>query len=434
MSILSKKWIAVTMLALAVGTGLVFFLLHARVERTSGVLSQGAYVWQRRWSPEVVDAIAHAPANIHSLAVLAAEVAWVGGKPEVVPMRIDMKSLRATGKTLGLCLRIGPYPGPFNRDDATIRMLGQLAASIVDEARQTGFTPQELQLDFDCAASKLAGYTRWVQTLKKNIHPVPLVITALPSWLHRKDFVALARSCHGYVLQVHSLERPRDVQSALSLCDCASACRWVEAAARLRLPFRVALPTYGYLVAFDDQGKFLGLCAEAPSPFDVTGTRWRTVSADARALAELVQTWQKDRPALLQGLIWYRLPVAGDRLNWKPATFASVVAGKSPRSDVQVECKYPEPALAEIFLRNQGDADFAMTHGHITIEWSGGQLLAVDALHGFTVERNEASQLRLFFPQTEPCPSLRPEESWQIAWLRFDQRTEVRTVCTTTLK
>jgi hypothetical protein len=44
--------------------------------------------------------------------------------------------------------------------------------------------PRELQIDFDCAESKLDGYQVWVEAIKYKISPVPVTITALPSWLN----------------------------------------------------------------------------------------------------------------------------------------------------------------------------------------------------------------------------------------------------------
>jgi len=61
------------------------------------------------------------------------------------------------------------------------------------------------------------------------------------------------------VLQVHSLERPKDINTRFELCDSKAARRAVDLAGKVGVPFRVALPTYGYLIAFDSEGKYLGL-------------------------------------------------------------------------------------------------------------------------------------------------------------------------------
>ena len=66
----------------------------------------------------------------------------------------------------------------------------------------------ELQIDFDAAESKLAGYREWLVALRSRVGTTRLVFTALPAWLRHEEFRALAQAADGFVLQVHSLERP----------------------------------------------------------------------------------------------------------------------------------------------------------------------------------------------------------------------------------
>src|SRR4029077_5145510 len=98
--------------------------------------------------------------------------------------------------------------------------------------------------------------------------------------------------------------------AAFLLCDPAAAKKAVEAAARFRRPFRVALPTYGYVVAFDRQGKGGGLSAEGPLLSWPREAMVRVARSDPAAMAGLVRTWTADRPAALSGILWYRLPSA----------------------------------------------------------------------------------------------------------------------------
>ena len=39
--------------------------------------------------------------------------------------------------------------------------------------------------------------------------------------------------------------------------------------------------------------------------------------ADPHAMADLVHHWQQSHPRSMTGLIWFRLPVASDRMNWR---------------------------------------------------------------------------------------------------------------------
>ncbi len=271
------------------------------------------YVWNRAWNGAVIDAVTDKTERVGQLTVLTAEVAWQGEEPKFVRVEVDYSALRVAaeqGKRIGLALRVGPYTGSYKREGEPTKFLANLAESIVVEAVTNGIAPTELQLDFDCAESKLGGYRLWVETIRKKIAPVPLTITALPAWLKRGEFKKLIGATDGFVLQVHSLERPKNVEAEFSLCDPMAARKAVERAGRYKKPFRVALPTYGYLVAFNSKGEFAGLSAEGPSVAARKGVQVREVRADPAAMAELVRVWESDRPAAMTGIAWYRLPVA----------------------------------------------------------------------------------------------------------------------------
>ena len=163
-------------------------------------------------------------------------------------------------------MRIGTYPGPFTTNDAAIRFICDTAMNLVADARTNGVALRELQLDFDCASSKLDGYRIWLEAVQRRVAPLPVTITTLPSWLNTAPFRRLAFVATNYVLQVHSAERPKSFEADYSLCDPRAASRAVERAGRIGVPFRVALPTYGYVLAFDQRGEFISLAAEGPHP------------------------------------------------------------------------------------------------------------------------------------------------------------------------
>ncbi len=400
------------------------------VERRTGQIPHEAYVWQRRWDTPVSEALERASARVCGFTALAAEVSFKGGRADqVVRVRLDYDSLKATERPVGLALRIGPYSGPFDQGSDVAKLLGEIAGSVVGEARRAGLEPAELQIDFDCAESKLSGYQRWVEVFGKEIRPVPVVITALPSWLKRRAFRHLARASDGFVLQVHSLERPKGPDAAITLCDSAAALRWVEKAAPIDVAFRVALPTYGYIVAFDKKGEYIGISAEGPSRAWGEGTTLRALRSDATAMAKLVQSWQDDRPANMEGIIWYRLPVETDRLNWKWVTLASVMDGRTPIGAPKALIEYPEPELAELVLLNDGEADLS-PRICIDIECDRDELLAGDGLRGFSLEETGPAQIRLEYKGTDPLSMIAPGEQWKVGWLRFKKFARIRCVVT----
>ena len=389
--------------------------------RATGPLAHEAYVWHRAWTGPVQQSIAEHGTTFARLVVLAAEVSWANREPRVMRVALDHAALRSV-TPIGLALRIGPYAGPFGRDERLTRWLADLSSSLVAEVRTNGLPVAELQIDFDCAESKLDGYRVWVDAIRQRVAPVPVTVTTLPAWLDRRAFKHLIAATDGYVLQVHSLERPKSAAAPFALCDPALARKWVERASRFGVPFRVALPTYGYQVAFDATGRFAGISAEGPALSWSEGVQLHEVSADPGAMATVVQAWVADRPTALQGVIWYRLPVAGERLNWRWSTLSEVIAGRTPRSELSVRVRHPQPALVEIELSNMGTADATPTNP-VTVRWRDATLVACDGLIGFEpVERGgEAVEFR-----SRAGLRLAPGERRIIGWLRLDHETEVQ--------
>jgi len=363
----------------------------------------------------------HGP-QLGRLVALAAEVAWRGSRREVARIHLDHAALIATGKPVGLALRIGPLPGPPAgvETEEVGDFLASLAGEVLQESAGQGLVAAELQIDFDCAASKLDGYRVWAATIGARIAPVPLTITVLPSWLDRPGFAPLAAAAAGFVLQVHSLERPKGPGEPLVLCDEAAAIRWVEKAAQLGVPFRVALPTYGYRVAFGPEGKLLGISADGADPAWPAGTVLREVLADPVALAGLVRRWTGDRPTSLTGIIWYRLPVGSEALNWRWTTLAALLRGRDPRASLQVETRRPERGLVEIELVNDGERDLDLREA-VSVRWKDARLLAGDVTAGVEWIEVAPGEVRL----RPAVGRISAGERRLLGWLRFFEEDDV---------
>ncbi len=391
--------------------------------RASGLLRQEVYVWQRAWSRPVREAVTQHATNFPALAVLKAEVTWKDKQPQVVRVALDYEALKSTRRPIGIALRIGPYAGPFKADEPVSVFITELSASLVAEARTNQLQLSELQIDFDCAESKLDGYRVWLEAIQKRVAPLPVTITALPSWLDSRAFKRLAATATNYVLQVHSVERPKSFDAPFTLCDPRMASRAVERAGRIGIPFRVALPTYGYLLAFDAAGKFLGLSAEGPRPNWPTNALIREVSSNPVELAELLSSWTHNRPEALRGVIWYRLPTIVDNFNWRWPTLGAMLETRAPREVLRVNTRRVESGLVEISLANEGELDISSRLA-VEVRWSNARLVAGDALRDFELADRSASAARF---QTRSQPRrIRAGESLVLGWLRFDQDCEVQ--------
>lgn len=414
----------VLIVCLAAAFVLVAGLVVARfgpVTSASGPLRQDAYVWQRDWSESVIGAVReHAP-NFSELIVLSVEVSWTRGRPQVVRVPLDFETLRKSGKKVGLALRIGAYSGSFKFEDEHTRWLSSLAVSIVNEAAIHQIRPAEVQIDFDCPESKLDGYRVWVEAVRSKLTPVPVTITALPAWLKHRALKHLIDSADGFVLQVHSLERPQGPDKIFKLCDTRAAKRAVEQAARMGKPFRVALPTYGYLIAFDPAGRFFGISADGSTKNWPENFQIREIRTPPNEMADLIRDWTNHRPRALEGVIWYRLPIAGENLNWRWPTLAAVMTGQTPRPLVRAESHQDTTGLIEIEMINTGQAEFGNPF-RVKVRWQDARLVALDGLRG--VEATESGTNVVEFASTPDFVRLEPGETRQLGWVRLNRRSE----------
>jgi len=302
---------------------------------------------------------------------------------------------------------------------------------LVERARAAQITLKEIQIDHDSPESRLDRYRGWVEAIRRAVAPVPVTITALPSWLRAPEFRRLAEAVDGYVLQVHSLDPPGQPDKPAVLCAADAAMRAVDEAGALGIPFRVALPTFGYRAAIAPGEKLVGVTAEGPETRWPAGVRVVDVRADAGELADLVAGWSADRPAALQGLIWYRLPVEGDRRNWAWPTLDAVMAGRRPKSSVRVEARRPEAALVELVVVNDGEADAPFPKA-ISLTWAGGRRLAADGLAGYDWVDLGAQEGRLSLRVGSASPALPPGRTQMVGWLRLEEDAEVEASVTTT--
>ncbi len=402
----------------------ILFGLAACQKRVSsqGFAKPDVYIWQRTWNSQVTSAVISAAEDFRSFLPMVDEIGWHDGSPTVLQVPIDFAALKSSHGAVGAVLRIDGYSGPFQSNDLVAQKICRVAKGISGDFQSHGLTLTELQVDFDCPESKLAGYRTWVRAIRETIAPIPLHITALPSWLKRTEFGPLAREAGGFILQVHSVEKPADPNTPTPLCDPRKAAEWAELAAHTGVPFRVALPTYSCLVAFDASGKLIGLSAEAPLAIWPKDVRLEMLRSDPIALADLVRKWEGDHPAELTGLIWYRLPIANDQMNWRMVTLMKVASGTEPTRKVSIRASGEQPT--DLVLENSGEMDEPLP-ARIDLTWQSAKLISSDALRGFSLQNRTGTSISL---QREPGYDrmrLPPGEQRNIGWLLFDQPTEV---------
>ena len=384
-------------------------------------LRQEAYVWQRRWTPALRQALQDHAGALDGLVVLFSDIGFRDRRPRVVRAELDGEWLRASGCAVGMALRVGAWSGPFQTDTEPFLTLRGEVSSALAVARAAGIEPRELQIDFDCATARLAGYRTWLSALRQAARPTPVTFTALPDWLTSPDFPSLADAADGWVLQVHSLERPAGPDAPLRLFDPSAARQAIAAASQQGRPFRIALPTYGYMVSFDAAGHCVDVSAEDPEYPSATK---RIVRSDPAVMAPMVRAWLAEPPAAMTGIVWYRFPTDTDRLNWRWTTLESVMAGRTPVARLVATAEATEPGLWDIHLVNEGDADAplgAMVEAH----WEGADGIAADGLGGF--ERSVKTHEVAFIPgETLRDAVLPPGAGMRVGWVRLRNETSMQ--------
>lgn len=389
--------------------------------------TQEAYVWQRKPDAALQGVPPRALSLLDGVVLLAAEVEWRSGKAVVAYSTIEYRAwAEARFRRVSLAVRIGSFPGPFERDGAACESLCAMLKQVLRRAEEGGLRPAELQVDFDCAEAKLAGYAQWLGAFRAECGAIPLVFTALPSWLRHGALAQLAQVADGFVLQVHALELPKTVDSIPPLCDGEKAALWVEQAAALGRPFRVALPTYGHLLAFRRDGHYLGFSNGAPRRNWPGDARLRELRADEAEMAGLARYLRAQKPAGCSGLLWYRMPSGEEERNWAWPAFLSVLSGEDPAPRMEAKCIQKSSTTWEIVLRNSGEASAAVP-AMVRVEWGGeAPPSGIDSMGGYLFQLLPEGGAAVFRAQLKGgLPRrLQPGRSLVLGWVRLNHGGE----------
>lgn len=379
---------------------------------------QRGYLWQRHWDGNVEAAAEEAGQRLDGIILLGAEIEWHQGTPEVIKANIPWGKFR--GKAVALGLRVAPFPGPFAENDARAQLLCHTAKALLEDAASQGTHIKEVQLDFDCAQKKLAGYAEWVRAVRSAVAPLPLVITALPGWMGEKEFPPLVREADGYVLQVHSVP-VKSTDRGRTLCDPQAAREWVEQAASIGLPFSVALPTYRCVAGYGSGGKLLGVAMDSVPLSWPPGTATVEFATDAADVADLVAWLRDTRPRGLKELIWYRVPVASDMRNWGWPTLAAVMQGREPTSCLKVLRSGENPTDFALINNGESDEPLACT---VKVAWDGARPTSWDALDGWELKVDDDTAT---FSVASGCEiHLPPGGRRDMGWIRYDRAASPR--------
>jgi hypothetical protein len=398
----------------------------ASIEWTDAPLQTEVYVWQRTWTPAVKESIAELAAESPGYCALGLEFGFdrEGNIEGIQATKLDwdLAARLAGEKRFSVAVRVHQNRAGWapNSTSAACDEIVKLAAKLTER----GISPAELQIDYDCPQSKLGDYAKFLTELRDRLPSQKLTITTLPSWLGEADFPTLADATDGYVLQVHSLSLPEPGEpEGVALCDTKQAIHDIQRAARIGRPFRVALPSYSSIVLFDAGGEVVDVVSEDLNAPTHSYQRAEFAHADEGELAELVAELDAKHPSALKGIIWYRLPIESDRMNWPMAAFRKIVAGEAPtvKSGIELRTDPSNGAVGVVFV-NSGETAVSLP---AQVRVNATSITSFDALAGYecSLAEDRSGALIITAPPAMAIRRLRPGEEIHLAWLRHEAGT-----------
>lgn len=330
-------------------------------------LVQQAYVWQQAWTPALGASLQGPVAEgLGGWRVLIGEQLAAEPAPRWRDVLPDWPALAASGQPLTAVLRLDAQ---LTGLDGTAAAQREAIVARWRAAQQAAGRPLALELDHDCATRRLPAYAGFLRALRAEVHAHGghLSITALPAWLARPEALReVLAAVDSHVLQVHAVSRPE-----AGLWSAERSLAWLHDWARLAPhPFALALPSVGSLVRVSASGTVLAVQSSQPSaardwPAD---SQALSLMPEPRALAAFLQQLQAQRPARLQGVVWFRWPLAGDAQAFTPESWsllrrdpaAFLAASRAAPLRWQSEDAEPGSALRRWSLTNVSAVDQAL--------------------------------------------------------------------------
>lgn len=378
--------------------GLAMAFVVAGCASRQQTLANDAYVWQRQWTPSLARSISDSGNEVSAWRVLAAEM---DGRGQWRTFSPAWPVLAASGKPVIAVVRV---EGALQQwDEAT---LVEHARELLSRWRLQGIRFAGIEIDHDCATSRLPAYTHFLASLRPLLTSGErLSITALPTWLESPELDALLAQADEAVLQVHAVQSPR-----AGLFQPERARAWLsEFARRTGKPWRVALPAYGTRVSWDEQGNVIAIESERPTLVDSTESR--ELFAEPASMQRFVSALEADVPQGLAGIVWFRLPTEGDERAWSMASWHAVLARTPLTSSVTVRTvTSDDPSRLDVQVVNAGTSDVALP----ALVSIGTACEAADGINGYALQRTPQG---LYLQRTR-VGLLRAGRQLAVGWLR----------------
>jgi len=340
------------------------------------------YIWHRDWNEFVRQGILEIQPDVSRFNILCGDFRYENGRSNIRVVDIDWGYFEKINTEVTLAFRINTGTKELFRTgaaDGVANSIKRIFDEAVSSSRQYGIKIAGIQFDYDCPTSKLKDYRAFLIACKNYFPGIEISITALPTWLNSQEFKELIAHTSYYILQLHSFEAPKTIGQAQEIFLKEDAPLYIKKASRLRHPYYISLPTYGYEAAFSKDGKFLGLRAEVEPLYLGKDVEYRVIITDPKEISEFFKYIQQVRPKGLLGVSWFRMPLKTDEFNWDIDTFKAIIKNREPRISFRAELTSPQEGLYELYLVNDGEQT-VLDPVSIKATWPGGSSIFYDVL------------------------------------------------------
>ncbi|MCH7423732.1 MULTISPECIES: DUF3142 domain-containing protein [Shewanella] len=326
-------------------------------------LSQEVYVWQRQWRDANQSALVESQSTFNGVRILALQAHPKPNGADIwFEVQVNHTWLQADPRPKVAVIRLDGQLTRLNNREALQKIL-----ALIQDWQAKGTRLAGIEIDHDSASSKLAAYNAFLRELKSQLpHSLKLSITSLPAWMSSSEFPALFDNIDELVLQIHSVSDPR-----LGLFDATQGWQWVEQLSRLaKVPYLIALPSYGSAVYSTAAGYRVE--SEVPMQMPLADTASsqhlarQELMADPLVLQSFVKKLHTFADTKLKGIIWFRLPLEGDKRVWPLSTLIAVAKQQPLAAHIELEIlsqantgsaqhEAPGSRLFQLVLVNKGN-------------------------------------------------------------------------------
>ncbi|GLR34570.1 hypothetical protein GCM10007922_41290 [Shewanella decolorationis] len=354
-------------------------------------LSQEVYVWQRQWRDANQSALVESQSTFNGVRILALQAHPKPNGTDIwFEVRVNHEWLQADPRPKVAVIRLDGQLTRLNNREALQKIL-----ALIQDWQAKGTKLAGIEIDHDSASSKLAAYNAFLRELKSQLpHTLKLSITSLPAWLSSPAFPPLFDNIDELVLQIHSVSDPR-----LGLFDPAQGWQWVEQLSQLaKVPYLIALPSYGSAVYSTASGYRVE--SEVPMRMPSANTASsqhlarQELMADPQVLQSFVKKLHNFTDPKLKGMIWFRLPLEGDKRVWPLSTLIAVAKLQALAPQIELEILNTEPRLSPSEAPKTSLFQLVLVNkGNIAGELPGQLSLAAQACSGYDAQNGYQAKL-----------------------------------------